>query len=217
MNAAGLVDALGGSLRGAAATASAAAERIGSTATSRAAYQAAPVARAAPAQWPYWILGLAVLAGLGWLVAQYWGGDRKVAEQTRPIAAQPTEPRTTVGVAPANVIAPASVTVGGVNLADQVSASINSLQTMLFDIKDAASAQAALPKLRELTTQLDKVNAQSAQLPAEGRKALATLITTAMPTINSAFDNILAFPGVGVVARPTNNELRAKIDSLARA
>jgi hypothetical protein len=210
MSAAGLADVLGGSLRGAAAAASTA--DVPSATMAR----AASVPRSAAAQWPYWVLGLVVLAGLAWLLTHYWGGDRKVAEQqtpTRPIAAQPTptEPRATVGVAPA------SVTVGGETLAYQVSSSNSSLQTMLTGLTDTASAQSALPKLREITTQFDKVNAQSTQLPQEGRKSLATLITTAMPNINSALDRILAIPGVGDIVRPAINELRAKIDSIARA
>ena len=87
---------------------------------------------------------------------------------------------------------------------------------MLTGIKDEASAQAALPKLREVMMQFDKVNTLSAQLPPEGRRALARMIATAMPTINSAIERILAVPGAGDVARPAINELRTKLDTLAR-
>jgi hypothetical protein len=91
------------------------------------------------------------------------------------------------------------------------------LRTTLTGITDAASAQAALPKLREVTTQLDTVSAMSAQLPPESRRALAAPIAAAMPTIISAIEKILATPGVGDVARTAINELRARLDSLARA
>jgi hypothetical protein len=217
MKAGGLVDALEGSLRG--GTASAAASRIGSAPASQIvrASEAAPAVRRAPAQWPYWVLGLAALSGLGWLLFGNLGGQR-VAEQPRPTAVtgQPTpaavavQPRETVGVGAANLI------VDEVNLADQVNSSIGALRTTLGGITDAASARAALPKFREVMGQLDRVNALSAQLPAESRKALATLIASAMPAINSAIEKILATPGVGEVARPAINDLRTRLDTLAR-
>jgi hypothetical protein len=216
MNVGGLMDALEDRVRG--GTASAAASRIGSApaATIARASQAASEVRRAPAQWPYWVLGLAALSGLGWLLFN-WGGQR-VAEQPRPTtvteqppAAVAVQPRETVGVGAANLI------VGGVNLADQVNSSIGALRTTLGGMTDAASAQAALPKLREVMGQLDRVNALSAQLPAESRKALATLIAAAMPTINSAIEKILATPGVGEVARPAISDLRTRLDTLARA
>jgi hypothetical protein len=216
LSAAGLGDILEGSLREGATAASAAAGRIGSTsreAMARAG-QTASVARSAPAaQWPYWVLGLAALAGLAWLFLGNWSGQR-VAEQTPPPAIPSTqsgEPRETVGLAPANL------TVGGINLADQVTSSMDTLRTTLGGITDSASARAAVPKLHEVTAQLDKVNNMAAQLPKERRSALAALIAAAMPTINSAIEKILATPGIADVARPAINELRAKLDLLARA
>jgi hypothetical protein len=217
LSAAGLGDVLESSMREGARAASGAASRIGSAsrAAMASATQAAPAARTA--QWPYWVLGLAALAGLAWLALGNWGGQR-VAEQPRPTAIQspPTgiqssDPRETVGLAPANL------TVGGVNLADQVRSSIGDLRTTLVGITDSASAQAALPKVREVTAQLDKVHAMSAQLPKESRGSLSALIAAAMPTINSAIEKILATPGVGDIVRPALTELRTRLDTLARA
>ncbi len=169
------------------------------------AYQAASTARRVPAQWPYWVLGLAVLAGLAWLLSN-WGGQR-VAEQPRPTAAPPA----TVGLVSPNL------TVAGTDLADQVNSSISALRTTLAAITDESSARAAIPKLRDVSAQLERVNALSAQLPAESRRTLATMIANAMPTIRTAFERILAVPGAGDVARPAINELRTRLDSIARA
>jgi hypothetical protein len=216
LSAVGLSD-VEGSLRDGAAATSAAAGRIGNAAGAAMARagQTASVARSAPAtQWPYWVIGLAALAGLAWLFLGNWG-DQRVAERTPPTAipsSQPKEePRETVGLARPNL------TVDGVNLADQVNSSISALRTTLVGITDSASARAAIPKLREATAQLDKINSMSAQLPKEGRSALAALIAAAMPTINSAIEKILATPGIEDIARPAINEMRAKLDSLARA
>ena len=207
MRVGGLVDAVEGSLRGGAAAASAAADRIGSApraAMARASEAASVARRTSSAQWPYWVLALAALSGLAWLLLGDWG-SRRVAEQPRPTATE------TVGLAAADL------TVGGVNLADQVNSSIAALRTTLTGITDAASAQAAMPKLREVSAQLDRVNALSGQLAPEGRRAIRSLTATAIPAINSAIEKILAVPGVGDVARPAINELRARLNSLARA
>jgi hypothetical protein len=209
MRVGGLMDTLQGGLRSGAAAASDAAGRIGRTsdAAIARASQAASSARSSSAPWLYWVLALAVLAGLAWLFFGNWAGER-VAERGQPTSEQG---RATVGLGTANL------TVDGVNLAEQANSSISTLRTTLAGITDAASAQAALPKLREVTVQLDKVNALSPQLPADSRRALATLIASAMPAINSMIDKILAIPGVGDVARPAINELRARLEPLARA
>ena len=110
-----------------------------------------------------------------------------------------------------------SLMVGGVNLANQVNTSVNGLKSVLAGINDTASAQAALPKIRDAISQLDEVRTQSAKLPVEGKSALAKLIATAMPTINQLCDRVIAAPGVGAVAKPTIDELRGKLDTLVRA
>jgi hypothetical protein len=66
-------------------------------------------------------------------------------------------------------------------------------------------------------TQIDELNALSAKLSQPGRGALASLIAAAMPTINQLCDKVLNNPGVGAIAKPTIDELRTKLDALAKA
>jgi hypothetical protein len=209
----GLLDVLGkgaaglGRVGGAAertvASASEAAQAMGHAASSQA-------ARAAAKQWPLWLVGLAILAGLAWyLIARDTG--EKVAEQTPPRTAQSEPAGGTVG------LATPSLAVGGVNLASQVNASVGALRTALSDISDVRSAESALPKIRDAKAQLDRVSALAEQLPPDGRRALARLVATAMPAINGLCDKVLAMPGVAGVARPTIDELRARLDALATA
>ena len=110
-----------------------------------------------------------------------------VAELPRPAATQPGTG--TVGVAPSDL------TIGGVNLANQVNSSVGTLRSVLPTITDAASAQAAIPKLREATTQLNEVGNLATRLSPEGKSALAKLIAAATPTINQMCDKVLATPG----------------------
>jgi Bacterial protein of unknown function (DUF937) len=158
------------------------------------------------ASWPYWLAALVAIGGLGW----YLMGrpNEKVAEAPRPAT---TQPDTTVGLATPNL------TVGGVNLANQVNSSMGSLKSVLPGITDTASAESALPKIREATAQLNDVNTRASNLPPEGRTALAKLIASATPTINQMCDKVLATPGVAGIAKPAIDELRSKLDALSRA
>ncbi len=206
LSSAGLIDRAEGSLRGAAAAGSriaGASERtIGGTGRT-----ASATTSNASSQWPYWLAALVVLGGLGWYLIGR-PGDEKVAEMPRPTTAQP---EATVGVAPSNL------TVGGVNLANQVNSSVGALRSVLPGITDAASAELALPKIREATAQLNDVNARAANLTPEGKTALAKLIAAAAPTINQMCDKVLATPGVAGIAKPAIDELRGKLDTLSRA
>jgi Bacterial protein of unknown function (DUF937) len=199
LSAAGLIGKAEESLRSGAAAASAAGSRI----ASQAAY-AAP--STATSQWPYWILALAVVGGLAWYALGRHDGD-KVAELPAPARMQPA----TVGLAPADL------TVGGVNLANRVSSSVGALKSVLPGITDATSAQAALPKLHEATAQLNEVGNLATKLSPEGKSALAKLIAAARPSIDQMCEKVLAAPGVGGIAKPAIDELRGRLDTLSRA
>jgi hypothetical protein len=237
LSAAGVIDGLNGGVRGGMAAATTTASRIGSAAerlaadAGQAAYvtgsTAAHTARStAAAQWPYWALGLAALGALAWYFLPSTGGDQ-VAEAPRPAATRPeaaaTQPdaaavKTDRLMETANVsLGTPNLMVGGVDLTTQVNASVNGLKTALAGISDTASAQAALPRIRDAMTQLDEIRALSAKLPPEGKSAFAKLVASAMPTINQLCDKALATPGVGAVAKPAIDELRGKLDTLARA
>ena len=84
-------------------------------------------------------------------------------------------------------------------------------------ITDVASAQAALPKIQEATTELSKVNALAAKLPPESRRVLAGLIAAASPTIYRLCDKVSAMPAVGGVTKPAVDEIRTLLDSLTKA
>jgi Bacterial protein of unknown function (DUF937) len=208
LSAAGLIDRAAGSLRSGAAAASAAGSRIvgaSDRTIAGASLAASATTSAATSRLPYWLVGLVVLGGLAWFALGRPGGQT-VAE--RPVTAQPAIG--TVGMAPSDL------TIGGVNLANQVNSSVGALSSVLPTIRDAASAQAALPKLREATAQLDEVNNLAAKLSPEGKSALAKLIAAATPTINQMCDKVLATPGVGGIAKPAIDELRGRLDTLSR-
>ena len=206
LGARGMLDALDGSLRRGADTASAAAGRMASTMsdTARGAGQVGYRAARRPltASWPLWILGLVVLAGLGW----YFLGEREhqLAEQTRGLINKATEDVATKTPNPADVSA-------------DLTSSVDTVRTTLQGITDPASARAALPKLQQATEQMDRINSLAAQLPPSSRKELASLVAASMPALNRLCDRALSNPQIAGLAKPTIDALRAKLQSLAQA
>jgi hypothetical protein len=197
LGAAGLIDRAEAGLRSGAAEASAGASRVAG-----ASRQAGTWAT----QWPYGLAALLILAGIAWYAMQRQGQET-VAEQP----ATTTRPATgTVGMAPA------ALTVDGVNLANQLNSSIDSLKSALPSMTDAAAAQAALPKISEATAQLNDLSARVQKLSPDGKNAFVKMIVLATPSINQMCDKILATPGVGPVAKPAIDDLRAKLDSLTK-
>jgi hypothetical protein len=189
LGSSGLLNSLGdaaGAANQAARTAGSAAYTAGS-AGQRAVAGAAPAA----ARWLWLIPAALIAAGLA-----YWlnGPAQQAAQQ--------------------NVASAQNLTVGGVDVGKQTSDSLSSLRTTLSGVTDVASAKAALPKLQQVTDQINKTDGMIGSLSADQRKVLANLITPTMPSVNQLFDKVLAIPGVGEVLRPTIDTVKAKLATL---
>jgi hypothetical protein len=204
LNARGKLDAIDGGLRRGAESAATAAGRMAGTMseTPTGASQVAYGTARRTASWPLWILGLAVLAGLGW----YFLGDREqqLVEQTRGLINKATE----------------DLAVNTPNAADvsaDLTSSVDTLRTTLQGITDPASARAALPKLQQATERLDKINGLAAKLPPNSRKELASLVDASMPALNRLCDRVLSNQHVAGLVKPTIDALRAKLKLLEQA
>jgi hypothetical protein len=106
--------------------------------------------------------------------------------------------------------------VNGVDVGGQVKTLSDSLRTTLGGIKDASSAQAALPKLQDAVAQLDKVKGLAASMPAGGKSSFATLITSLMATLNPLFDTALAVPGVSGIVKGPIDQIRNAMTALSK-
>lgn len=151
--------------------------------------------------WSPWALAAVAaiaLAGLYWLLS---------GPQTDQVAVQPA-PATTEGRA---VSTPDASTA---QLTQQATTSVAGLRSALQDLTMPGSADAALPKLREAAAEIDRLSARAAQLPPEGKKQVAGVISAAMPSINTLLEKALADPTIAALARPVIEPLRAKLASL---
>jgi hypothetical protein len=155
---------------------------------------------AGPAPWALAALAIAAVAGLFWLLS---GPDteQQVADQT---VGRPAVEGRAVAVPSVNVVEVTRLT----------SSSVDGLRTTLASITDASSANDALPKLRSMAADLDKVRDMAAKLPAESKQQIAAVVQKALPTINELCDKVLADPAAANVARPIIDSVRAKLSSL---
>jgi hypothetical protein len=192
----GLLDSFGGAARTAMAAGSGAARTSASAARSVGDATLRTMGGAASSyNWLYWLIPAAAIAAL--LLYLFARAPEEVAQQGG-----------TVGLGQ-------STPVGGLDINRQVADSLASLRTTLGDVSDAASAQAALPKLREVAAQIDKVSNQRGQLSADQRRTLAASVNPAMPTLNQLFDKVLAVPGAPDDLKPTVDALKTKLAALA--
>ena len=200
----GISDRLGEGVSTAARTARADAARTASVAASTAgpAVSAERQRTSGGGSWLRWLIGLLVLLALIWLAWQYLFRPR--VEET----VAPTTPPATVGEPAQNLV------VGDVNLGQEVTNVFESATAALNDVTDAASAEAALPRLTEIDANLDRLGGLVGQLPAEGKSALAALINGALPELEALIARVSELPGVGAVIKPAADALVAKLQAM---
>lgn len=107
-----------------------------------------------------------------------------------------------------------SVTLDGVDLGSQVGGAVDSIRSSLDGITDNASAQAAKGRLEEAGRTLDNVSAQVDRLPAEGRRLLASTLTSALPALKAGADKVA---GLSPDIKPTLDAIIARLETWARA
>jgi len=151
--------------------------------------QRAGAAAATSYNWLYWFIPIVAIAAL--LVWFLTKPAEQLAQQGATVAQ--------------------NLMVGGVDVSKQVTDSIANLRNALGGVTDTASAEAALPKLRDITTQIDQVDELVGRMTPEQKKLLAGLVNPLMPTLNQLCDKVLAIPGVSEVLKPTIDLLKAKL------
>jgi hypothetical protein len=188
----GLLNSLGDATRTATAAGSEAMREASATHLADAARRRGADAAPASSNWLYWILPLAAAAAL--LIY---------------FAVRPTQE-----VAQQGMKETQNATAQGVDLGKQITDNITSLRTTLDGVTDVASAKAALPKVQEAASQIDKTGGEVGQLSADQKKLVARLINPLMPAFNQLCDKVLAIPGVAEVLKPSIDAVKAKLTTL---
>jgi hypothetical protein len=110
----------------------------------------------------------------------------------------------------------AALTVGNVNVGEQVNGIATNLETTLKGVTDAQSAQAAVPKLKDINAKLEQLSGTVTQLPGDGKKVLADVLSKRVAGLKTLAAEVAAKPGVGPVVKPELDAVIAKLEDWAR-
>jgi hypothetical protein len=100
------------------------------------------------------------------------------------------------------------------NVSGELAGIVSALTGTLSGIKDATSAEAALPKLRELDNRLDASKDMMAGLPSSGKSTVNTLLKVATTNLKRLVDKVVATTGVGDSVKPVVDSIMAKLNAL---
>lgn len=220
----GLGSALGG-VSGLSGFLGSARDTIGATADSAragardAAASAAGAAAEARSGMPRWLLPLIILAVLAFLISQFFKPKEAETPAQAPVAAQTPAaaetPAQTPVAAETPAQAPAAPAAAAADAAAKFSTGVadvvgNVTQT-LTGVTDAASANAALPKLKDASSQLDTLKDLWSQVPDSAKPAIKTALSAAVPQLEQLVTKLAAVPGVGDIIQSPAKELVDKL------
>ena len=92
----------------------------------------------------------------------------------------------------------------------------SNMGTALTGVTDVDSAQAVVPKLEEMNTQLDSLGKMFEALPAAARPALAKTIESAASKLEEERQRIEGIPGVGDMLKSILDRIFEKLSALLR-
>jgi len=100
-------------------------------------------------------------------------------------------------------------------LSGDLAGAFSSLTQSLSGIKDAASAEAAMPKLAEISGKLDGAKAAMDKLSDSGKDTLMSMLKPALAKLKELADKVMSLAGVGDKIKPVLDSITAKLDALA--
>jgi hypothetical protein len=172
-------------------------------------------AEAATSSAASWILPLAVLLVGGFLLWKFL-----VPRPAGEIAADKTERTTTTAMKPVvPETRPATPDMAAMPDLAQMPENMKSFLTNFGDqlgtIKDAASAEAAAPKLEEMKAKLDGFRTAWARLPEASQPALRQMISAQMTPLREKSQQTLAVPGISDRIKALINDILQRLTELA--
>jgi hypothetical protein len=162
-----------------------------------------PVAAGSPARW---ILPLALALLGGYFLWQFL---------SRPRADQPVTERTVNTVDDGTAmrpVLPAGVDVPNLtSVRDDLGGLFTSLDTAFSDIRDAASAERAMPALRDLNTRIDSIDQMLSRLPEAGRATLRPELEQPIKATTDKANAASSIEGISAEIKALIREIVAKI------
>ncbi|MEI7461358.1 MAG: DUF937 domain-containing protein [Pirellula sp.] len=173
---------------------------------------AEPVAEAvSPLKYLLPLLGLAaLLGGLWWVFNQ--APAVPVPAVRAPVVVTPRVPEVTLPTVPAVPNVPAipaipAIPAEALKLGGDLSGWFTSLTGSLGGISDAATAEAALPRLKDAATQLESAKSAFDKLPAPGKSSVLSIITSNLGGLRDLIAKVASIPGVGGLVKPVTDSI----------
>lgn len=163
------------------------------------------VAAASPTRWMAPVaIALALLGGyLLWQLLARPGAQQAAVDRTVTTA---DETRVMRPELPAEIDVPALPSVR-----DELGGFFKSMDTTFTDIRDAASAERAMPALRDLNTKIDSMNQMLARLPEASRVTLRPVLEEQVKAVTEKATAVSAIEGIGTQIKSLIQEILAKL------
>jgi hypothetical protein len=100
-------------------------------------------------------------------------------------------------------------------LREQVGSFFTSGTEAFSKITDPASAEAALPQLRDWVGKLDSIKSGIGTLPADAKTQMTSLFQSSWAKLKPTIDRVMSIPGVSEKIKPVVDELVTKATALA--
>ena len=171
--------------------------------------------RSSESIWP-WLLGALALLAIGALFLHFF--PRSHHEVAGPTNVNQPAIQANPGEAPYIGLLSKlqGIKAGNVDVGQLATSGVNDLYSSLVGIKDAATAQSAVPGLNKASSEFDQLAGLLDQLTPENRELLTDTLASIKPNLEQLLDKALAIPGVGDVIKPTVDAIRAKLDTLTK-
>ena len=160
-----------------------------------------------------WLLPLAGLAVLGLVAWMFWqSSSPSVPEEKAPIVTRAQSPDTPSTTVRDPVKAPAA----DVNkLKTDITDAFTKATEALTGVKDAATAEAALPKLQDFDGKLELAKSTMKSLTDAGQSIIKTLAKSEQSNLKEIADKVLAIPGVGEKIKVIVDSIMVKLNDLS--
>lgn len=161
-----------------------------------------------------WIIGLVLVAVLGWFGFQYMNDNAaKVAQEAAAEAAATAKAAAADALADAQSSMPAGIDLGAIS--GSLDGVLSTTGEAFSGITDVESATAALPSLEDATSKLSGLSETISMLPDAAKGPIAGIISGGLATLQPIIDKVTAIPGVGPVIEPIVTPMLEMLEGLA--
>lgn len=170
-----------------------------SAATQAASQAAAQTAKSSGSKLPL-ILGAAAVAVAGWFFLGRGGAPEMPEMPAMPdLSAISTE----------------GMTVGDINVGDQLTSITGGLGAAFGGITDMASAEAAVPALTDLSGQLGTLGENASQLTGAAQTGFQGIVGTALGSLRPMIDGVIENSGAGSILQPIADNILGSLEGMA--